>query len=460
MQPTVEEGHGLLYVEVFPLLQMEVTRHPRCKIVVGDNKVVTAATDQDRHWDLQCFYLEVESDHDTIKIDIADHNKLGKHIPLGKVDIALESVADGLLHDHHYPLLLHKVTSQSIRIRVQYLTSTQAHKNFQIAKKFYPQLREILLAPDLVILSTLCKVYDSNQVITTVVSFALAEHQVLSLLNQFVYREIRNTNSDQTLFRLDSPASKAVVAFLRVVGQPYLHEVMAPLLDQVYADASHAEMDPEHPKYTGEAPRKIERLVQEYLHFIFASAERCPGIIRLAFSNIKEMIAVVFPESQLKFVGAFLFLRFICPCIVSPHEFGLVKVPPTEEMKRLLRVVGKIIQNVANLNHFKEENMRVFDDIVDSNREKMLHFYSEMSSAPEAVEEGGDGEEDKVKDLAIILKHVGCNLPRILKEISGDGRCQGRPDKIAEEMTHYARLKILLEETALDVLVDKSEEEV
>jgi hypothetical protein len=31
-----------------------------------------------------------------------------------------------------------------------------------------------------------------------------------------------------------------------------------------------------------------------------------------------------FPDSALKLVGGFLFLRFFCPAILAPHNFGLV----------------------------------------------------------------------------------------------------------------------------------------
>lgn len=113
-----------------------------------------------------------------------------------------------------------------------------------------------------------------------------------------------------------------------------------------------------------------------------------------------------------------------------------VAVPPTEEMKRLLRVIGKIIQNVANLIHFKEENMQVFNCVVDENREKMLHFYSELSALDLEQESHPTTAtaEDKIKDMSLILKHLACNLPRILKEIPNDARCVGREEKIREEM--------------------------
>lgn len=108
------------------------------------------------------------------------------------------------------------------------------------------------------------------------------------------------------------------------MGQPFLHAALAPLLDQVYGNSAGTELDASHKNYSSTAAERIQHLVQEYLDFLYSTSSLCPSLIRQALSNIKEMVAVAFPESQLKFVGAFIFLRFFCPAIVSPQEFGLV----------------------------------------------------------------------------------------------------------------------------------------
>jgi hypothetical protein len=38
---------------------------------------------------------------------------------------------------------------------------------------------------------------------------------------------------------------------------------------------------------------------------------------------LRQMVALCFPESQLKIVGSFMFLRFICPAIATPLYFDL-----------------------------------------------------------------------------------------------------------------------------------------
>jgi GTPase-activator protein for Ras-like GTPase len=47
-------------------------------------------------------------------------------------------------------------------------------------------------------------------------------------------------------------------------------------------------------------------------------------------------------------VGGFLFLRFICPAVVTPHRYGLTKSAPSPKAGRTLVLISKLLQNLAN----------------------------------------------------------------------------------------------------------------
>ena len=43
------------------------------------------------------------------------------------------------------------------------------------------------------------------------------------------------------------------------------------------------------------------------------------------FSYLRKLVAQQFPDSQLKAIGGFIFLRFICPSLIAPEGFELLK---------------------------------------------------------------------------------------------------------------------------------------
>jgi len=79
-------------------------------------------------------------------------------------------------------------------------------------------------------------------------------------------------------------------------------------------------------------------------------------------------------------LGGFIFLRFICPALTSPHIYGLVKDPPSTNAQRMLILISKVLQNLAGCKHFKEEYMSPMNEFIDVNKTNLLEFYKEIST--------------------------------------------------------------------------------
>ena len=75
-----------------------------------------------------------------------------------------------------------------------------------------------------------------------------------------------------------------------------------------------------------------------------------------------------------------IFLRFLNPALVLPHEFGIVDAEPLPRIKRGLTLVSKILQNIANHVMFtKEFHMRCFNDYLRSTFEPVTNFVRSIS---------------------------------------------------------------------------------
>ena len=118
--------------------------------------------------------------------------------------------------------------------------------------------------------------------------------------------------------------------------------------------------------------------------------------MRHFFANLRSMVAKKFPDSQVKAVGAFLFLRFLCPSIFSPDGFGLVSgiwLPvwgninqlllesPNEKARRALVLTAKVLQNTANGVQFggKEQYMAPLNSFVTSYVSVLYEFFDQVS---------------------------------------------------------------------------------
>ena len=109
-------------------------------------------------------------------------------------------------------------------------------------------------------------------------------------------------------------------------------------LDEVCANAEH-----------------LLSLLDAVTDSIFRSADACPPSLRFICGCLQRTCAAKWPSDPLvrtRVVGAFVFLRLICPAIVNPREFGLSDEAPSETASRSMILIAKCLQNLANLVEF------------------------------------------------------------------------------------------------------------
>ena len=86
------------------------------------------------------------------------------------------------------------------------------------------------------------------------------------------------------------------------------------------------------------------------------------------------LIIDVFPGS--------LFLRLLCPALLTPSLFALAPSLPNERASRTLTLTAKIVQSMANGARFgaKEDYLSYLNEVLDSQRDEYKKFVQAIST--------------------------------------------------------------------------------
>lgn len=256
----------------------------------------------------------------------------------------------------------------------------------------------MLVGMDLHIALSLCDVCPASDIedaANALLACFSSRGKALVLLKAVIQKEVQNTDSETELLRRTSIATRLLSVFAKQNGADYVRSVLQPVFIKL------AEMPPEERTFeldstkvgSGEdVSRNKQNVVSAtelFLNAICASAGEAPRAFREVCHCILTSVRERYPEAKYTAVGAFIFLRFFCPAIVSPESEGLIKsnVAVSRDMKRGHLIATKVIQNLANNVLFgaKETYMIVLNDFLTSNIYKVTSFLREISNVPTVV---------------------------------------------------------------------------
>lgn len=129
-------------------------------------------------------------------------------------------------------------------------------------------------------------------------------------------------------------------------------------------------------------------MCQALIDLICSSMPQVPVLFRAICHHVWETVDSRFPDSRHSSVGSFIFLRFLCPAIVSPESVDLELPAGSKENRRGLLLITKIIQNLANNVVFgnKEPHMKILNGFLSENIRGVTKFLSDLALRPRSAD--------------------------------------------------------------------------
>ncbi|PVD22436.1 hypothetical protein C0Q70_18248 [Pomacea canaliculata] len=281
------------------------------------------------------------------------------------------------------------------------------------------------------LLEPLMSVREKEDFATTLVHAMQRLDCAKAFLCQIVMSEIGRLDNEHLTFRGNSIATKAMEAYMKLVGERYLHDTLGEFVRTIVESEDDCEVDPTKVAtittlqcqqnnlvmYSNMAWVKI---INSYCYF--------PNELREVFASFREHCRQHGKEDfSDNLISASIFLRFLCPAILSPSLLTLHRVKyPQERPARNLTLIAKTIQTLANFTKFggKEEFMTFMNQFIETEETSMKTFLRKISS----VETGNqflqfDGYIDLGRELSLLHIMISDSLERA-PEASMQKLCQ------------------------------------
>ncbi|NXJ72697.1 RASL1 protein, partial [Rostratula benghalensis] len=360
------------------------TSDPFARVSCCGHTLETAVIKKTRfpHWDevLEFELVEGELAGVVLSVEVWDWDIVGKNDFLGRVEFPLDTICTaptkGWFQLLPFPSTAKNLGGQlgALRLTVRLVEDRVLPPNYY--QPFIQLLTEPILCPDqppagtaLAILEEVTAGESRQDVATKLVKIFLGQGLAVPLLDYLTTRELARTKDPNTLFRSNSLASKSVEQFMKVVGLPYLHEVLKPVVNRIFEEKKYVELDPGKMELSRSRQRCPCRrisfkgslseaqvresslgLLQDYLgaivDAIVGSVEKCPLLMRVAFKQLRRRVEERFPSAlheEVRYfsISGFLFLRFFAPAVLTPKLFSLREQHADPRTGRTLLLLAK-----------------------------------------------------------------------------------------------------------------------
>jgi len=239
------------------------------------------------------------------------------------------------------------------------------------------------------------KNFDDQESIARFITALIEKGKLNETINYVIREEMRENGL--SILREESVGSSLLKSYwFHFEGKEFIQSVIGPLVKDIIKCAkSSLEVDPMRID-EGKAKKNLAKIIQitkNFLAHFFQSYHSFPDkfdqVLFTLYSLLTETegarkshLGLGYSEDALRLFGGFLLLRFICPPIVSPQKYGIIKEKEnTPFVQRALVVVSKIIQSIANQVEFdkeKEPYLINANSVVQESMPQMLGFLNNL----------------------------------------------------------------------------------
>ncbi|MDP2436141.1 MAG: protein kinase [archaeon] len=201
------------------------------------------------------------------------------------------------------------------------------------------------------------------------------------------------------IFRGTSLTGKMMTAYVKMVGTEYAQLVLRPILQPLLQLKSSLELDTARMEKTPNLiqdllllrtnMQSLQKVTREVFQSLFLSIDSMPASFRSICRELQMTVTHHLRDKHQFVPTSFLFLRYICPIIVSPYSFGIFSSPPPPHVSRTLVLLSKVINALASGVHFgvKEEYMTDMNPFLDEYRPMVTKYFDRVmaSTAPSVI---------------------------------------------------------------------------
>ncbi|KAI0468110.1 Rho GTPase activation protein [Xylaria cf. heliscus] len=199
------------------------------------------------------------------------------------------------------------------------------------------------------------------------------------------------TGEANLLFRGNTLLTQSLEFHMRRLGKEYLEDILVDKIFEINEINPDCEVDPSRIERIEDLQQHWRLLIQlttELWEIIAASASKLPPELRAILKYVRAVAEDRYGDFlrtvNYTSVSGFLFLRFICPAILNPKLFGILRDNPRPRAQRTLTLIAKGLQALANLSSFgkKESWMEYMNRFLGHHRQSFKNFIDQLCSVP------------------------------------------------------------------------------